>query len=712
MYDWFQSFFSSFNLYDALEVKNESSSSEQNHFNHKGNNIVENNVDSSFKKKNISKNKDDNIISKLNFSFISENINLFEKSSSKASIAYHKHISSKEQLKTPGNIRSDVLSWIYSEKSDNDCPALCVSNSEILLDLISVFVCVILHGKSDYIRQKLWQFLIDGSIHSLHFAVIVICNLNSNVSQPKKNQESQSDKQFLQKRVEDLDMIQKAITIIENDRKNRVENSNEKNVVQECSRDNLSKAVNILESVYDNQILANHFMTQERRTSRKNIDLLISKLRTSISQHSSEKEKNKLRKLDERLGFIKTLTDLNEHLRCNIEPVKRREILIDQLKKISYALPSDAYFPTAVAQISKNHRIKRIIVEKTIVFNTAKNCPFLLFAEMESPESSLNNFSDIEKNLNENVESHINSLKKHFMTNNSENDQNLIKSNDSLQDEIKDHFSNDLPNLNQSNRFIVSMIVKSGDDLRQQQLGVLFVTMFQKIFLEEKVHVWLAPYKVLATGYMSGLLEPSPNADSISRIKEKGGYNGIDDYFVKKFGPKNSRVYKLAQQNFMRSLAGYSIVAYLIKLHDRHNGNILIDNHGHFIHIDFSFMLGNSHSLEFSPFKLTVDMMNILDGPDSSIFRKFRELMKSAFLAAHKHYRELTLVTELLSIDQSSICFAGGQRWVVDEFKTRFCPGFSTRQLRAHIDTIINQSVENYSTRWYDRYQRCVNGIL
>jgi hypothetical protein len=59
----------------------------------------------------------------------------------------------------------------------------------------------------------------------------------------------------------------------------------------------------------------------------------------------------------------------------------------------------------------------------------------------------------------------------------------------------------------------------------------------------------------------------------------------------------------------------------------------------------------------------------------------------------------------------SSECFAGGRRWVIDEFKARFSPGATTRQLKKHINDIIDRSIDNYSTRCYDRYQRCVNGI-
>lgn len=89
--------------------------------------------------------------------------------------------------------------------------------------------------------------------------------------------------------------------------------------------------------------------------------------------------------------------------------------------------------------------------------------------------------------------------------------------------------------------------------------------------------------------------------------------------------------YKEAINNFLKSLAGYSIVCYLLQIKDRHNGNIMIDNLGHIIHIDFGFMLSNAPGkgikFENAPFKLTNDFLEVLGGVNSGYFSKFRKLL-------------------------------------------------------------------------------------
>ena len=89
--------------------------------------------------------------------------------------------------------------------------------------------------------------------------------------------------------------------------------------------------------------------------------------------------------------------------------------------------------------------------------------------------------------------------------------------------------------------------------------------------------------------------------------------------------------FKKSMNNFISSLAGYSLVCYFLQIKDRHNANILIDNEGHLIHIDFGFLLSNAPGkglkFESAPFKLTADFVEAMGGVNSTYFTKFRKLL-------------------------------------------------------------------------------------
>ena len=130
---------------------------------------------------------------------------------------------------------------------------------------------------------------------------------------------------------------------------------------------------------------------------------------------------------------------------------------------------------------------------------------------------------------------------------------------------------------------------------------------------------------------------------SLDRFKRRSGFPSLRAYFEAAYGGADSPTFAAAQRNFACSLAAYSMVCYILAIKDRHNGNILLDRHGHLVHIDFGFVLGRAPggvaSLEASvPFKLTREMVDVLGGPRAPLFTEtFVELCTAALRSVREH---------------------------------------------------------------------------
>lgn len=177
------------------------------------------------------------------------------------------------------------------------------------------------------------------------------------------------------------------------------------------------------------------------------------------------------------------------------------------------------------------------------------------------------------------------------------------------------------------------MIVKSGDDIRQEQFAIQLIAQTQHIFNLKRLRLWMFPYEILSTGPGVGIVEVVPDALSIDGIKKSlpAQMSTLMDYFKYNFGEVSMSSFKRARDAFAESLAAYSLVSYILQIKDRHNANLLIDKQGHIVHIDFGFLLSNAPGkgirFESAPFKLTNEFVEILGGVKSRTFLYFRDLM-------------------------------------------------------------------------------------
>jgi len=140
-----------------------------------------------------------------------------------------------------------------------------------------------------------------------------------------------------------------------------------------------------------------------------------------------------------------------------------------------------------------------------------------------------------------------------------------------------------------------------------------------------------------------------------------------------------------AKYNFVASLAGYSLLCYVLQIKDRHNGNILLDTLGHLIHIDFDFFLsnspGNNFQFEQAPFKLTSEYIELMEGINSEYFLHFRKLMTKGFLVLQEEYKKIVVLTAMmLSVNQNLPCFVGKEK-IISGLNARLFPHCRTKQL-------------------------------
>ncbi|EIE18937.1 phophatdylinositol 4-kinase [Coccomyxa subellipsoidea C-169] len=261
------------------------------------------------------------------------------------------------------------------------------------------------------------------------------------------------------------------------------------------------------------------------------------------------------------------------------------------------------------------------------------------------------------------------------------------------------------------------VIVKSGDDCRQELLAAQLIRALADIFQESSLPLYLRPYEVLVTSNRTALIELVPDSLSVHTIKAKSAPGAsLSDHFFAKFG-RGTAACLAAQRAFAESMAGYSIACYLLQIKDRHNGNILLDDAGHLIHIDFGFMLSNSPgsvNFEAAPFKLTRELLEVMDssseGHPSEMFDYYKVLCIQGFLASRKHADRIILLVEMMAASGCP-CFKAGAR-AVHNLRKRFHLNLTETQCVEVVLAMIADSLDAWRTRQYDYYQRVLNGIL
>jgi phosphatidylinositol 3-kinase len=228
-----------------------------------------------------------------------------------------------------------------------------------------------------------------------------------------------------------------------------------------------------------------------------------------------------------------------------------------------------------------------------------------------------------------------------------------------------------------------SLLFKTGDDLRQDQLIIQIIALMDRLLLNENLDLKLTPYRILATSTTAGAVQFVPSTSPLSVILQNPKYKASILGFLRAHSPAVAGspsilgVRKEVMDTYVKSVAGYCVVTYLLGVGDRHLDNLLLAEDGHFLHIDFGYILGRDPKPMAPLMKLSREMVDGMGGDavssSESQFDAFRQYCFTAYTTLR---RSSSLILNLFSLMQDAgipgLAIFGGGNQAVRKVEERF----------------------------------------
>merc|ERR1719188_2884908 len=256
------------------------------------------------------------------------------------------------------------------------------------------------------------------------------------------------------------------------------------------------------------------------------------------------------------------------------------------------------------------------------------------------------------------------------------------------------------------------IMVKEGDDLRQDQLILQLIILMDSILKEYGLDLQLTPYQVIALSTNDGIVEFVPDSWNLSSILKDhnndiqqffranhpsgGGGSGEAGEAHREYGPHNSYGIKPeVLENFIRSSAGYCVITYILGVGDRHLDNLMVTRDGRLFHIDFGWILGKDPKPFPPPMRICKEMVEGMGGFSSPGYQSFKSKCCQAYKILRRNSK-LIINLLYLMIDSGIKDLSGDPQFAILKVEQKFQAMMDDEQSEEHFLSLIDQSVNAF----------------
>lgn len=167
------------------------------------------------------------------------------------------------------------------------------------------------------------------------------------------------------------------------------------------------------------------------------------------------------------------------------------------------------------------------------------------------------------------------------------------------------------------------------EDIRKDATAMAMAKLCRKLLDDNHIVVPFISYEVIPTSPTSGFIEIVQQSKTLQEIFQEGTINN----YLQIHNPEK----KIGEilENYMKSLAFWTIFTYLLGVGDRHLENIMLTSDGVLFHIDYGFILG----YETKPYVPLIRIDNaMIEGIGGNVqYEKFKSICIDMFLCLRRY---------------------------------------------------------------------------